>query len=107
MLPSGVAGARTAHRHLVDQRGVLLVYADEERRGHVSAPLFGRPVPRRANVLNIIRLAWASRAVVIPAYAERLAGARFRVTYCRRWSWHRRPRIPPPRSARMSSASIG
>ncbi len=81
MLPSGVAGARTAHRHLVDQRGVLLVYADEERRGHVSAPLFGRPVPRRANVLNIIRLAWASRAVVIPAYAERLAGARFRVTY--------------------------
>ena len=35
----------------------------------------------RSNLLNIVRLAWASGAVVIPAYAERLAGARFRVTY--------------------------
>jgi KDO2-lipid IV(A) lauroyltransferase len=81
MLPNGVTGARSAHRHLVEERGVLLVYADEERRGHVSAPLFGRELPARANILNIIRLAWASGAVVVPAYAERLGGAHFRVTY--------------------------
>jgi KDO2-lipid IV(A) lauroyltransferase len=81
MLRPGVAAARIAHRLLVDERGVLLIYADDERNGHVSAPLFGRPIPQRANLLNIVRLAWASGAVVIPAYAERLQGARFRVTY--------------------------
>jgi KDO2-lipid IV(A) lauroyltransferase len=80
-LRPGVAAARTARRLLVDERGVLLVYADEERNGRVSAPLFGRPVPARANVLNIIRLAWASGAAVIPAHTKRLGGARFRVTY--------------------------
>lgn len=81
MFPPGVAGARMAHRHLVETRGMLLVYADDERKGHVSAPLFGRPLRARANIPNIIRLAWASGAAVIPAYAERLEGARFRVTY--------------------------
>ena len=80
-LRPGVAAARTARRLLVEERGVLLVYADEERRGHVSAPLFGRAIPPRANLLDIVRLAWASGAAVIPAYAERLGGARFRVTY--------------------------
>jgi Kdo2-lipid IVA lauroyltransferase/acyltransferase len=81
MLPNGITGARGAHRHLVEERGVFLMYADEERNGRVSAPLFGRPLPRFANILNIIRLAWASGAAVIPAHAERLSGARFRVTY--------------------------
>ena len=81
MFPPGVAGARMAHRLLVEERGVLLVYADDERKGHVSAPLFGRELRPRANILNIIRLAWASGAIVVPAYAERLRGARFRVTY--------------------------
>jgi KDO2-lipid IV(A) lauroyltransferase len=81
MYPPGPAGTRMAHRHLVDHRSVLLVYADEERQRHVSAPLFGRPIPRLANVLSIVRFAWASGAAVVPAYAERLGGARFRVTY--------------------------
>jgi KDO2-lipid IV(A) lauroyltransferase len=81
MFPPGVAGARMAHRLLVEERGVLLVYADDERKGHVSAPLFGRPLRPRANLPNIVRLAWASGADVVPAYAERLQGARFRVTY--------------------------
>ena len=80
-LRPGVAAARAARRLLVEERGVLLVYADEERQGHVSVPLFGRAIPPRANLLDIIRLAWASGAAVIPAYAERLGGARFRVTY--------------------------
>jgi len=80
-LPPGVAAARAARRLLVDERGVLLIYADEERQGHVRAPRFGRALPARANLLDIIRLAWAGGAVVVPAYAERLRGARFRVTY--------------------------
>ena len=77
----GIAGTRMAQRHLVEDRGILLFYGDEERRGHVSAPLFGRPIPARSNLVTIVRLAWASGAVVIPAHAERLDGARFRVTY--------------------------
>ena len=81
MFLPGVAGARMAHRLLVEERGVLLVYADDERKGYVSAPLFGRPLPRRANLINIVRFAWASGADVVPAYAVRLQGARFRVTY--------------------------
>jgi KDO2-lipid IV(A) lauroyltransferase len=81
MLRPGVAAARMARRLLVDERGVLLIYADDERQGRVSSPLFGRPISPRANLLNIVRLAWASGAAVIPAYSERLRGARFRITY--------------------------
>ena len=81
MLRPGVAAARIARRLLVDGRGVLLIYADDERNGRICAPLFGRPIPPRANLPNIVRLAWASGAAVIPAYAERLPGARFRVSY--------------------------
>jgi len=81
LLRPGVSAARIARRLLVDERGVLLIYADDERKGHVCAPLFDRAIPPRANLLNIVRLAWASGAAVIPAYAERLGGARFRVTY--------------------------
>jgi KDO2-lipid IV(A) lauroyltransferase len=81
MYPPGPAGSRMAHRLLSEERGVLLVYADEERQRHVNAPLFGRPIPPRSNLLAIVRYAWASGAQVVPAYAERLAGARFRVTY--------------------------
>lgn len=81
-LRPGIAAARTARRLLVERRGVLLVYADEERRGHVSTPLFGRAIPPRANILDIVRLAAASGAAVVPAYVERLGeGARFRVTF--------------------------
>jgi Kdo2-lipid IVA lauroyltransferase/acyltransferase len=81
MLPSGIGGTRAALRHLTEERGVFLIYADEERRGRVSAPLFGRPLPPRANIKSLIRLAWASGAAIVPAYAERLHGAHFRVTY--------------------------
>ena len=80
LLRPGVTCARIARRLLVEERGVLLAFADEERRGRVSAPLFGRPLPARANLLDIARLARVSRATIIPAYAERLRGAHFRVT---------------------------
>lgn len=81
MLRPGVTAARIARRLLVEDRGILLIYGDDERNGRIGAPLFGRPIPPRANLPTIVRLAWASGAVVIPVYAERLPGARFRVTY--------------------------
>jgi KDO2-lipid IV(A) lauroyltransferase len=80
MLRPGVKAARIAHRLLVEERGVLLIFADDERQGRVSAPLFGRPIPPRANLSTIARLAAASGAAVIPAYVDR-DGARHRVTF--------------------------
>src|SRR5207245_238378 len=83
LLPAGriaIAGAE----HFVGARAgdrPVLVMALHLGNWEVSAPLFGRELRGRANILTIIRLAWASGATVIPAYAERLAGARFRVTY--------------------------
>ncbi|MGC2411913.1 MAG: hypothetical protein WA459_04345 [Stellaceae bacterium] len=81
LLRPGIAATRAAHRHLTSTRGVLLIYGDDERRRYVNAPLFGREVRPRANILNVVRFAWVSGAAVIPAYALRLGGARFRVTY--------------------------
>ena len=86
LYPPGPAGSRMAHRLLVEEKGVLLAYADEERHRHVSAPLFGRPIPPRCNLASIVRYAWTSGAAIVPAYVERLdGGAHFRVTY-----------LPPP-----------
>jgi len=81
LLRPGVGAARTALRHLADDRGVLLIYTDEERDGYICAPLFGRPYRARSNLVTTVRLSWASGAVIIPAFVERLGGARFRTTF--------------------------
>lgn len=81
LLQPGVVAARIARRLLVEEKGVLLIFADDERNGYVNAPLFDRPVNPRSNLVTIARLAAASGAAVIPAYAERTAGARFKVIY--------------------------
>ena len=81
LLRASVAAARKAYRVLVDDRGFLLFFVDEEKRGEINAPLFGRPLRPRANLANAVRLAWASGAAAIPAYAERLRGARFVVNF--------------------------
>jgi KDO2-lipid IV(A) lauroyltransferase len=81
MLFPGVAAARAAHRLLVAERGVLLIYVDEEHRGQVNAPLLGRQIPARSNLANVVRYAWTSGAAIIPAYVERIEGARFRTIF--------------------------
>ena len=81
LLRPSIAATRRALRHLTQDHGTLLIFADDERGERVMAPLFGRPIPERSNIVNIVRFDWASGAAVIPAYAERLAGARFRVTF--------------------------
>jgi Kdo2-lipid IVA lauroyltransferase/acyltransferase len=70
LLRAGVAAARKAYRVLVDNGGMLLFFIDEEQRGEINAPLFGRPLRPRANLANAVRLAWASGAAAIPAYAD-------------------------------------
>ena len=81
LLRPSIATTRQALRHLTQDHGTLLIYADDERGERVMAPLFGRPIPERSNIVNIVRFAWASGATVVPAFAERLAGARLRVTF--------------------------
>jgi len=81
LLRPGIAATRAAYRHLVEDRGVFLIYADEERDGNVAAPLLGRPLPARSNIVTAVRLAWASGAQIVPAYVERLGGARFRTNF--------------------------
>ena len=58
-----------------------MIYTDEERDGYICAPLFGRPYRARSNLVTTVRLSWASGAVIIPAFVERLGGARFRTTF--------------------------
>jgi KDO2-lipid IV(A) lauroyltransferase len=80
-LPPTFAGTREAWRALVVERAALVIWVDEFVRGRgVMAPLFGRPVRSRSNLLNIVRLALASEAALLPFYVERLAGTRFRLT---------------------------
>jgi KDO2-lipid IV(A) lauroyltransferase len=80
-LRAGIAATRKAYRVLVDDCGLLLFFVDEEQRGEVNAPLFGRPLRPRANLASAVRFAWASGAAVIPAYSERLKGARFVINF--------------------------
>lgn len=79
VLPATVAGTRAGLRVLTEERGVLMIYCDEERRGYVYGPLFGRKPAPHANIVTAVRFAMAADAALIPCYVERLDGARFRV----------------------------
>ncbi len=59
----------------------LLMYVDESIRGRVWAPAFGRRLRPQGNIANIVRIARAANAIIVPLYSVRLdGGARFRVT---------------------------
>ena len=74
-----IAGTRRALRILRARDGVLLMYIDEIFHGLVNAPAFGRNRAIDGNIARVARLAAMTDAVVIPAYIERLDGARFRL----------------------------
>lgn len=81
LVPPGRNGARHAWRALAEARDVLLMYMDEHVNGRVYAPFFGRGVTLDGNLAKAARLAALTQATVIPAYSERLQGARFRVNF--------------------------
>lgn len=81
LFPPDIPGTRAALRLLTEEKGVLGIYVDEERRGYVCAPLFGRKPLPQANLGIAVRLAMAADAALIPCYVERLGGAHFRATY--------------------------
>ena len=81
LLQPGVGPTREALRLLVEERGILGIYVDEDRGGYVNAPLFGRQPAMRSNLVVAVRLAMASGAALIPSYVERVQGARFRTVF--------------------------
>jgi KDO2-lipid IV(A) lauroyltransferase len=68
---------RRAMRHLERPGGILMVAADEQVEGRVSAPSFGRALDSRVNLAKIVRMAARTGAIILPLYSERRAGARF------------------------------
>ena len=68
---------RRALRHLQQPGGILMVAADEQVEGRVSAPSFGRALDSRVNLAKIVRMAARTGAIILPLYSERLGGARF------------------------------
>lgn len=72
----------TAHRVLETREAALLYYVDEYWEGRVHAPALGRPLRIEGNIARAVRLAAATGAAVIPAYALRLGDAAcYRLTF--------------------------
>ncbi len=71
-----------AHRILHSREAALLYYIDEYWEQRVHAPALGRPLKIEGNIARAVRLASATGAAVVPAYALRLGeAARFRLTF--------------------------
>ncbi|NKC29227.1 lysophospholipid acyltransferase family protein [Falsiroseomonas selenitidurans] len=86
-----------AHRILESREAALLYYVDEFWEGRVHAPALGRPLRLDGNIMRAVRLAAATGAALVPAYAERLGqAARFRL--------HILPEVPigPPGRGRQA-----
>ena len=75
MFPKGAAGARGALAHLRGG-GVLAMLMDQKMNDGVAATLFGHPA---MTAPAMAALALRFRCPVIPAYAERIGPARFRL----------------------------
>ncbi len=86
-----------AHRVLESREAALLYYVDEFWEGRVHAPALGRPLKLDGNIMRAVRLASATGAAIVPAYALRLGqAARFRL--------HFLPEVPigPPGRGRQA-----
>lgn len=80
--PPGLASARAVYRTVVRDRQGVHMHIDEPISGRIETPSFGRGRPLRGNIANVVRLALAAGADLVPAYAERLGdAARFRLVY--------------------------
>ena len=78
-IPAWPDGARKLVRTLTSGDRVAGLHIDEFMHGEVHAPLFGRPPQTRGNLARAIRLARLADAVILPVYALRTTGARFKV----------------------------
>jgi Kdo2-lipid IVA lauroyltransferase/acyltransferase len=82
LIPAGPGAMRVAVRTLNKKCGQFGIFIDEVLGGRQSAPAFGRPLRAEGNIAFAARLAWLTKAEVIPAYCLRIGDqARFRVTF--------------------------
>jgi Kdo2-lipid IVA lauroyltransferase/acyltransferase len=68
----GPGAMRAAIRDLTRNEGVFVFFVDEEIRGRVQAPEFGRQPRTDGNMAYVARLAARTGAEIIPAYCMRL-----------------------------------
>ncbi len=66
---------------LVSGEASLLMFIDEVSNNQIHMPLFGRPAPNHGNVVNILKLAKASNALLVPVYVRRIDGTLFEVVF--------------------------
>jgi KDO2-lipid IV(A) lauroyltransferase len=66
---------------VLERREALCLAMDEFKSGDVIAPAFGRPLPDRANLRYIEKLAQRFDARVIPMYCIRTSPLAFRLTF--------------------------
>lgn len=76
-------GQRTAVRLMkliTGGQANLIMFIDEVREKQVHMPLFGRDLPDRGNVVNVLKLQRASNAIMLPVYLLRMPKGRYRMT---------------------------
>ena len=82
LIPAGPRAMRVAVRTLNKKTGQFGIFIDEVFGGRQSAPAFGRPLRAEGNIAFAARLAWLTKAELIPAYCLRIGDqARFKVTF--------------------------
>lgn len=91
LLPLGRDATWPAVRALRDRHEVLCLLVDEVTADRAMAPRLGRAAPPAGNLLQAVKLARLAGAAIVPGYALRLPGARFRSTFL--------PPIEVPRTA--------
>jgi KDO2-lipid IV(A) lauroyltransferase len=72
---------REALQILKDRSAAFGVYIDGSDDGDVEAPAFGRPLRLDGTLAVTARLAAMTDAAVMPSFARRLEGARFKVIF--------------------------
>jgi KDO2-lipid IV(A) lauroyltransferase len=68
---AGSNSIRTAISELKSKVGPFVIFIDEEARGRVQAPAFGRRLNPESNIGYVARLANLTNAIVVPAYCVR------------------------------------
>jgi Kdo2-lipid IVA lauroyltransferase/acyltransferase len=68
---AGSNSIRSAIAELRLRAGPFIIFVDEEARGRVQAPAFGRQLNPDSNIGYVARLANLTNAIVVPAYCAR------------------------------------
>ncbi len=79
LVEAGPGAMLTIRRGMERHGKSLVLFVDEFTRGRVQTPAMGRPVSVHGNLGLAVRLAFATGAVLVPAFVERVKGCQFRL----------------------------